>query len=134
LVHTSRLVNLCRFPFDVRLRALPDVGIVMQVRAEYLFAILGVLHRVEDVRMPELIHVPAHDDVLGVLRVFHQHRQVGPVGLLDSLGILAGPAFPRLLIHDSESDRVEVKCLYRRDSLVNASVFGSRVHGLLQSG
>jgi len=51
----------------------------MQILSEYCLTVFGVLDRLEDVRMPELIHVFASKNVFRVVRIFRQHGEIGPV-------------------------------------------------------
>ncbi len=89
--------------------------IVMQIRTEHSLAVFGVFHRVQNMRMPEFIHIRAHDDIFRISRVFHEHSQIVPVSALDALGVLASPSFSKLGIHDPELDRLEIKSLYRAE-------------------
>ena len=66
----------------------------MQILSEYLLTVFGVLDRLQDMRMPELIHVLAQENVFRVVRIFREHGEIGPVPALDALCILARPAFP----------------------------------------
>src|SRR5258708_3437888 len=88
-VEVSGLLGL-HFPFrDVRGSEISDMRSMMQVVAEHFLAVLGVLDGLQDVRMPELVHVLAQEDVFGVLGVFRQHGQIGLVREFDAVGVFA---------------------------------------------
>ncbi len=84
----------------------------MQVVAEHFLAVLGVLDGLQDVRMPELVHVLAQEDVFGVVGVFRQHGQIGLVRNFDAVGVFARPAFSPHGVHHSDFDGFKIKRLY----------------------
>src|SRR6266700_4145671 len=74
----------------VFLSAHPEIGEVMQEVAEHILAVLGVLHGVEDMAVPELVHVLARRDrFFGVL---DGQRQKTPVRDRHLIDVFAGPA------------------------------------------
>jgi hypothetical protein len=107
------------------------MGIMVQVAAKYSLAVFRIFHRVQDMGMPEFIHLFAYDDVFQVFRMFHQHGQIVPVRALDALGVLARPAFSQFGIHHPELDRLKIESVYRGDHFFNGSVRQFRLHCFL---
>jgi hypothetical protein len=116
--------------FRVCRRDFADMRSVVQILSEYHLTVFGVLDRLQDVRMPKLIHILAEKDVFGVVLVLHEHGQIVLVCLLDAFGVLATPAFSQFGVHHSELDGLEIEGLYRSNNLFNGVVRQFRMHGL----
>ncbi len=85
---------------------------MMQILPEYRLTVLGVLDRLQDVRVPELIDVLAEKNVFGVILIFRQHGEIGPIPLFDTLRVLARPTLPQLGVHQSDLYGFEIKGAY----------------------
>src|SRR6266705_1690748 len=113
----------------VFLSAHPEIGEVMQEVAEHILAVLGVLHGVEDMAVPELVHVLARRDrFFGVL---DGQRQKTPVRDLHLIDVFAGPALALFGVHQLEFDRFEVEGLNRRNDFFDGLAFRLHLHELL---
>ena len=100
----------------------------MQIFSEYRLTVFRVLDRLQDVRMPELIHVLAQKNVFRVVGIFREHGEIGPVPAFDALRVLARPAFPQLGVHRPDLHGFKIKSVYCGDHLFNGSIRQVRFH------
>lgn len=71
-------------------------------------AVLGVLSRVEDVLVPELVDLRRADD--GLSGVLGHEDQKPLVFDLHEVGLLARPALTLPFVHQLDLDGIEVEC------------------------
>lgn len=105
----------------------PQVGEVVEEEAEDGVAVLGVLARVEDVRVPHRVDVLGRDD--RVVRVQHDQleeltvQRDAPVRLLDGEAGLT-----RLRVDQLVRDRLEVELVDEAELVLHLG--GGRGHGI----
>jgi len=104
----------------VRLAAHAEVREVVQEVAEHVLAVLRVFLRVEDVAVPELVHVLGRRD--GFLGELDQHGEEPLIGELHAVDVLARPTLTFFGIHQLELDRVEVERPDRCDDFIHGFV------------
>jgi hypothetical protein len=99
-----------------------EVRIVVQEVAENCLAINGIFSGVQDVVMPENVHVCPRRNIF----VGKHLDQVQKATILrfDSAGLLRRPTFARLFMHQLHFDRIQVQLDY-------CFAFVIRVHGPL---